>query len=613
MKNLYTKTIKVMLISFSLMVLPLRNTFAQLTENFDNITTLAGSGWVMQNNSVPVGSSGWFQGNATAFPAFNGATNAYIGANYNNVNSVGDISNWLVTPNFNLKNGDVITFYTRTTVDNMWADRLQVRMSTNGASTNVGTGSAAVGDFTTLLLDINPTLALSTYPMVWTQYTIVISGLSAPTSGRLAFRYFVTNGGLSGTNSDYIGIDNFIYTPYVCPPLSVTPASLPTGNAGVAYTQSLSQTGALGTPTYTVTAGSLPPGVVLSPSGVFSGPPSATGTYNFTVTVSDASGCSGSTMYSLTINCPVNGATLSALPNLCSNDSPILLSQGSPAGGTYAGTGVSAGMFDPSFGTQNITYSLTDVYGCLQVANGTITVNTAPVVTFGALSPLCSNAGLTSLSGGAPAGGTYSGTGVSGGQFDPSFGSQSITYTYTDVNSCSNSAVQPITVNTAPTVSLAPLASVCQNAAALVLTGGTPSGGTYSGTGVTAGSFNPTTVGSFPITYSFTDGNGCSGSDVENITVSNCASVDENSSLVNFTFFPNPSDGFITVKFTQFNVNDISFNIYDMEGRLVFSENIIGFTGNYTNNIDLSSFQSGIYLLEIQSENNIITNKLIIQ
>ena len=80
-------------------------------------------------------------------------------------------------------------------------------MSTNGASVDVGRTATDVGDFTTLLLDINPTYTTSGYPNIWTQFTVSLSGIASPTRGRLALRYFVENGGPSGTNSDYIGID----------------------------------------------------------------------------------------------------------------------------------------------------------------------------------------------------------------------------------------------------------------------------------------------------------------------------------------------------------------------------------------------------------------------
>ncbi len=187
-----------------------------INESFDDITTLAASGWVMNNLSTPIGTqASWFQAGATPpFAPFGGTD--YIAANYNNVAGAADISNWLITPSRTFNNGDVVTFYTRTVDAPAYADRLQVRLSVNGTSTNVGTTNASVGDFTTLLLDINPTLILTgagSYPNVWTQYTLTVSGLPMPMTGRLAFRYYVTNGGPTGANSDFIGIDDFVYTP----------------------------------------------------------------------------------------------------------------------------------------------------------------------------------------------------------------------------------------------------------------------------------------------------------------------------------------------------------------------------------------------------------------
>lgn len=275
------------------------------TEGFNDLSTLATNGWVMSNASVAVGSTGWFQGNPLTaggpFDAQSGAATAYIGANYNNTGNVGTISNWLLTPHRTVRNGDVLTFYTRKASPDTYADRLEVRLSTNGASTSVGSG-AGVGDFTTLLMSVNPSLTLGVYPTTWTQYTVTVAGLPAPTSSRMAFRYFVTSGGLSGTNSDYIGIDSVSYTPYVCPTVALTPGGgLNGGNVGQAYSTALSQSGALGTPNFTVTSGALPPGLTLSSDGAISGTPTASGTANFTATVNDASGCSGAQSYSIAV------------------------------------------------------------------------------------------------------------------------------------------------------------------------------------------------------------------------------------------------------------------------------------------------------------------------
>ncbi len=285
------------------------------TENFDDMTQLEANGWARQNNSSPLGPNGWYQGVPTnaspdpgPFNAYNGAVNAYAAANFaSTTGGTGTISNWLIMPNRTFRNGDVLTFFTRKPTigggQTDYPDRLELRMSTNGASTNVGSTAAGFGDFTTLLLSINPTLVTNVYPQTWTMFTVTVSGLPAPTSGRMAFRYFVTSAGPSGTNSDYIGIDNVVYTPYVCPVLTISPASGALNGAtwGQAYSTSLSQTGALGAPNYAITSGSLPPGVVISPSGTVSGTPTALGLFNFTVTVNDASGCSGSQAYSITV------------------------------------------------------------------------------------------------------------------------------------------------------------------------------------------------------------------------------------------------------------------------------------------------------------------------
>jgi len=194
------------------------------SEEFEDITTLTGSGWAFVNISTTVGTTSWgpltesftprdsgldFQGNTTVFTAYSGS--GYIADNYNATTGASTISDWLITPAVTIQTGDTVAFWTRGPDTSDYPDRLQVRMSLNGASTDCGTLPEDVGDFTYLLADINPTLAVGGYPNTWTQYSVTIAGVAAPTLGRFAFRYYVTNGGPSGSNSDYIGIDLFEY------------------------------------------------------------------------------------------------------------------------------------------------------------------------------------------------------------------------------------------------------------------------------------------------------------------------------------------------------------------------------------------------------------------
>jgi hypothetical protein len=186
---------------------------ASLSQDFDNVPALFTSGWVNINRSTTTGSTSWFQGNDAVFPAQQGGSTSYIGANFNATTGTNTISLWLLTPTMTFVNGDTISFFTRTPTGSPFPDRLEVRLSLAGVSTNVGSTATSVGDFTTLLLTVNSGLTVGGYPENWTQFTATISGLAAPTDGRLAFRYFVTNGGPTGDNSNYIGIDTLRITP----------------------------------------------------------------------------------------------------------------------------------------------------------------------------------------------------------------------------------------------------------------------------------------------------------------------------------------------------------------------------------------------------------------
>lgn len=109
--------------------------------------------------------------------------------------------------------------------------------------------------------------------------------------------------------------------------------------------------------------------------------------------------------------------------------------------------------------TQSITVDAAGVYsvtvndgnGCSgSDAGTTVIVNALPVVTLGTFASVCDTVGAFALTGGSPSGGTYSGTGVSGSDFDPSVagaGTFQIIYSYTNTDGCTNEAAAPLTVD----------------------------------------------------------------------------------------------------------------------------------------------------------------------
>jgi hypothetical protein len=164
--------------------------------------------WFNANLSSPMGTTSWARGSPVkGFDAQSGPTDSYTAASVTSTTGTGTISDWLFTPVMTFRNGNAFRFYTRAMTGSTHPDRLQVRLSTNLGSTNVGATAESVGDFTILLADINPTLQPTGYPRFWTPYTVIVRGLTGLNSGRIAFRYYVTNGGPDGTNSDYIGVD----------------------------------------------------------------------------------------------------------------------------------------------------------------------------------------------------------------------------------------------------------------------------------------------------------------------------------------------------------------------------------------------------------------------
>jgi hypothetical protein len=181
-----------------------------LSEGFDNVSTLPASGWVQVNNSTAPTGTGYFQGNGGIFPAFSGAADSYVAANFLGTGSAaGSVSNWLILPTLTLDSSSILSFMVRTAGDG-FLDKLEVRFSPNGASTNVGTTSTSVGDFSILLGSYSADTAGG-----WEGLSFGLWGLSSPTSGRLAFRYVVDSVATAG---NYIGIDNVSVTAAVPEP-----------------------------------------------------------------------------------------------------------------------------------------------------------------------------------------------------------------------------------------------------------------------------------------------------------------------------------------------------------------------------------------------------------
>lgn len=258
----------------------------------------------------------------------------------------------------------------------------------------------------------------------------------------------------------------------------------------------------------------------VSSSGSFT--PNGTGTFKVYYSVTDKSGCVGKDSMNITV-VPATPADAGTGRTVCVNDPNFNLS-GSPTPGSWSGTNVnSTGTYSPvTAGTFNIVYS----YGsgtCLTTDTIQILVNSLPVVDAGNDFSVCVNAAPVVLTP-SPAGGSWTGTAVTPtGTFTPAtagVGSYNLTYSYTNTTTgCKNADVVIATVNPAPSTSAGPDTTVCNQPIATQLIG-SPVGGAWSGTGVTSGgSYTQTTTGTYTLSYTATNGFGCSNTDTKDITV----------------------------------------------------------------------------------------------
>ena len=94
-------------------------------------------------------------------------------------------------------------------------------------------------------------------------------------------------------------------------PLAITSGSLlPTAVQNQSYSTTLTATGGTGVYSWTVTSGSLPPGLTLSPAGVISGVPTTQGVYPFTITVTDTNNTSLSQAFTIAAGPAGSGLTI---------------------------------------------------------------------------------------------------------------------------------------------------------------------------------------------------------------------------------------------------------------------------------------------------------------
>lgn len=210
-----------------------------------------------------------------------------------------------------------------------------------------------------------------------------------------------------------------------------------------------------------------------------------------------------------------------------------------------------------------------DSAGCYTRANPiTLGTLTLPFVDAGASFTSCPGVPVTLLG---------TGTAISyawehGVPNNTAFIPNSSTYyvTGTGANGCENMDSVMITLfDVDPVTYHETTTSVLEGSSPFNVTAGQPAGGTYSGTGIIGSSFHPTLSGpgSFTITYTVVDGNGCSNSDSSVINVLALNGL-ENQASTGLDVYPNPTGEMLFVRGIK---NQTDVKLFDMQGRCVLT------------------------------------------
>ncbi|MBL0310065.1 MAG: T9SS type A sorting domain-containing protein [Bacteroidetes bacterium] len=290
------------------------------------------------------------------------------------------------------------------------------------------------------------------------------------------------------------------------------------------------------------------------------------GIYKDTVTASN--GCDS--VITLTLNSQ-NTATTSITATICIGSSYSFNGQMLTASGTY---------YD----------SLQTVFGCDSIV--TLTLQANSVITNSVNASICQ-------------GGSYAFRGMN----------LTAPGTYTDTLSaqggCDSIVTLTLAVNSLPTVFWSSTKdTICSDAPAFALTGGNPTGGLYSGDGVSNNQFSPGIAGdgSHVITYTYTDNNSCFATATKTLVVVTCTRINGMDYEHIISLFPNPAVDQLMLQSDLFNTEKLAPVISDVSGKKVPTS----FIQNANQlKLDISHLASGLYFIRLNISGEQVSLKFV--
>lgn len=343
-----------------------------------------------------------------------------------------------------------------------------------------------------------------------------------------------------------------------------------------------------------------------------------------TFTLPNASGCDSIITLNLTIN-PSSDANFNYSSNtICTTGSNPIATTASP--GQFTSTAglvfadASTGEIDLTTsqnGTYTVTYTTTGL--CPASSTQTITLTSSPSADFtydntnycvGATNPQLTfgNGASAGTFSSVPAGLGINATSGAIDLVNSSANTYTITNTIPAAGTCPQATSSTtIIVNDLPQVTLTLDDNVvCTELPTVVLVGGNPANGVYSGNNVTGSTFVPSTLGLTDITYTFTDANGCTNSAIATIEVVGCAGLDDLMNQNGISCYPNPTDHAFTIEFLNPTNQVVQLEIINAMGqRIHYAQSVV--MENNKIIVPTGNWATGLYTLRVLSGDDMLT------
>jgi hypothetical protein len=339
----------------------------------------------------------------------------------------------------------------------------------------------------------------------------------------------------------------------------------------------------------------------------------------YVVTVTDANNCTATTTKNVTVNQP---SAFSFSDTICSNSSYVFNNQNLSVTGIYFDTlinftgcdsivtlnlsvnSTSSTTLNESicagsnfvFDNQNLTASgiyydtLTNAVGC----DSAVVLNLSVVTTLNTTidTSICEGEFYLFDGGNLEIAGTY---------FD----------TLISASGCDSIVTLNLNVNDLPAVSVSlNIETLCTNAGILNLSGGLPTGGDYSGSGVNNNVLDPSALpdGALIISYLFEDANGCSNSALDTLLIETCVGINEENAMnIRLNLYPNPAQKFVIIESDLLIDNSTTLLIHDATGKIIPLS--IKALDASRHEINTSTIAVGVYWVTVKNSQHTIVKR----